>query len=140
MKVIKAFPPNYRMINDAFAVRGKPVIFCWGDTIFNPAGVAVGPALLAHESVHSVRQKADPCGVSGWWARYVADPAFRLAEEIPAHRAEFRYWRGQATADRQVKGFRSAADFHLLQIAQRLASPLYGSLISLAEAKVLIAA
>jgi hypothetical protein len=108
MRVIKAFPPNYRMINDAFAVRGKPVIFCYGDTIYNPSGIAVGPALLAHETVHSVRQKADPFGISGWWARYVVDPAFRLAEEIPAHQAEFNYWQRQAEPDRAVMGFRSA--------------------------------
>lgn len=140
MKVIKAFPPNYQAINDAFNVRGRNVIFCYGDRIYNPAGVMVGPDLVAHESVHSEQQKAYFDSVEAWWGRYIADPAFRLAEEIPAHQAEFKYWRQHASADRPVKGFRSAADFHLLSIAQRLAGPLYGRLISLTEAKKLLVA
>lgn len=50
MKVVKAFPPNYQAINDAFSVRGKSVIFCYGDRIYNPSGVAVGPDLIARTS------------------------------------------------------------------------------------------
>ncbi len=140
MKVIKAFPPNYQAINDAFNVRGRGVIFCYGDRIYNPAGVAVGPDLIAHESVHADRQKAFAGGVDAWWKAYIADPAFRLAEEIPAHVAEFKYWQRQPGADRPVKGYRTAADFHLVTIALRLAGPLYGRLISLTEAKSLLVA
>lgn len=138
MKVVKAFPPNYAAINAAFGVRGRAVIFCYGDRIYNPAGVAVGPDLVAHETVHSERQEKFAGGVEGWWRDYIADPAFRLAEEIPAHIAEFRYWLAGAGADRPVRGFRSAAEFHRLQIAQRLAGPLYGRLVSLGDAKSLL--
>jgi hypothetical protein len=140
MKVIKAFPPNYQAINDAFNVRGQPVIFCYGDRIYNPAGVVVTPALIAHENVHSERQKQHAGGVEGWWAQYIADPAFRLAEEIPAHQAEFKHWARQAGADRPVKGFRSLTEFYRLQIAQRLAGRLYGQLMTLSDAKALLAA
>jgi hypothetical protein len=138
MKVVKAFPPNYRAINDAFNVRGKNVIFCYGDRIYNPAGIMVGQDLVAHESVHSERQKAYAGGVESWWQHYIADPAFRLAEEIPAHQAEFQYWTRQPGADRPVKGFRSGAEFHRLQIAQRLAGTLYGRLLRLSEAMVAV--
>lgn len=138
MKVIKAFPPNYQAINDAFDVRGKGVIFCYGDRIYNPSGVAVGPDLVTHEQVHSERQQAHAGGVEDWWRHYIADPAFRLAEEIPAHQAEFRYWLRQPGADRPVKGFRSAAEFRRLHIAQRLAGPLYGRLLTVSDAKSLL--
>jgi len=113
MKILTTFPPNYREISTAFGVRGRGVIFCYGDTIYNPMRVEVGPELIAHESVHSGRQNGSP---EVWWRRYIADPQFRLDEEIPAHRAEYL-----------VSG-------RLEDIARRLASPLYGSLISIERA------
>lgn len=140
MKVIKAFPPNYRAINDAFNVRGRNVIFCYGDRIYNPFGVVVGPDLRLHEKIHSLRQLDYAGGVENWWSQYIADSAFRLAEEIPAHQAELAYWRSRADAQSPVKGFRSAFEFHRLQIAQRLAGPLYGGLISVPDAKLLLSA
>lgn len=138
MKVVKAFPPNYQAINAAFGVRGRGVIFCYGDRIYNPSGVVVGPELVIHEKVHSERQQACAGGVETWWRDYIADPAFRLAEEIPAHQAEFAYWLARADADRPVRGFRSAAEYHRLAIAQRLSGPLYGRLLTLSAATALL--
>ena len=66
MKTLFLFPPNYRAINKAFSVRGKPVIFCYGDTIYNPTRITVTPSLVAHEGVHSRQQGEDP---RGWFAR-----------------------------------------------------------------------
>lgn len=113
MKILTMFPPNYWQINAAFNVRGRPVIFCYGDTIYNPKRIKVGPDLIAHESVHSVQQDRDP---AAWWQRYIDDPRFRLHEEIAAHRAEYR-----------VSGERH-------EIARRLSSGLYGNLISFDQA------
>ncbi|MGY4295389.1 hypothetical protein ACVWXN_003484 [Bradyrhizobium sp. i1.4.4] len=138
MKIVKAFPPNFGAINAAFNVRGKPVIFCYGDRIYNPAGVVVGADLVAHESVHSKRQEAYTGGVTAWWDRYIADAEFRLAEEIPAHQAEFAYWCQRKDADQPVRGFRSFRDLHLSQIAHRLSGALYGGLIGLSEARHLL--
>jgi hypothetical protein len=140
MKVVTTFPPNYREINDAFNVRGQPVIFCYGGRIYNPLRVQVGPDLIAHESVHSHRQLAFAGGPVAWWQLYIADPAFRLEEELPAHQAEYRYWVGRPGMDRPVRGYRSELAFRQLSIARRLASPLYGAMISLAEALRLVAA
>jgi hypothetical protein len=137
MKVVTTFPPNYREVNAAFNVRGKPVIFCYGDRIYDPEHTGVGPDLVAHEQVHSVRQGHDP---AAWWKHYIESPEFRLAEEIPAHQAEYQFWAQRTCAGAPVKGFRSELAFHHLWIAKRLASPLYGSLISLTEAKALVAA
>jgi hypothetical protein len=113
MKILTLFPPNYAAINRTFRCRGKRVIFCYGDTIYNPSRVVVGPELIAHERVHSGQQNGKP---SEWWQRYIDDPAFRLSQEIPAHAAEYR-----------VSG-------RLEDVARRLCSPLYGNLISFERA------
>lgn len=123
-------PPLWDLIDETFDVAGKGVIFAWGDTIFNPWHVPIGPELLAHEAVHGARQGDD---IEGWWRRYCADPAFRLAEEIPAHVAEYRKHIDLAP-NRAAR--RSALSF----VASRLADPLYGGLISVGRAKQVIAA
>ena len=116
-------------IDRAFNVAGKPVIFAWGDTIYNPEGVPLSKELHAHEEIHGARQLAHLpddehlAGVEGWWQRYIADAGFRLLEEIPAHHAEYRAFckRHAGTSARQNA---------LRAIASKLASPLYGGLVS----------
>lgn len=127
MKIIAAYPPNYAEIKAAFgAVVCRPgVIFTYGKAIYCPSG-RVTPQLVAHEHVHSLRQGDDP---EGWWRRYISDRAFRLAEEIPAHQAEYR---AHGLLSRNLRRFTLAT------IAKRLSSPLYGSLISFEDAKVRI--
>lgn len=123
-KTLYLFPPNYHDINRAFDVRGKPIIFAYGDTIYNPSRIKLPPQLIAHEAVHQARQGNNP---RGWWERYIAEPAFRLDEEIPAHIAEYK-----------VMADRADCEIYLFRIAGRLASPLYGSLISAERARAVI--
>lgn len=131
MKVAVARPPNFERIAAVFPRAGNPgVIFAFGDTIFNPSGGEITPALFAHEGVHGERQGSDP---EAWWERYLADKAFRLAEEIPAHQAEYRTFCAQGHG-------RTERRRYLAIIAGRLASPLYGHLIGFAEAKEVIQA
>ena len=120
VRVLHLFPPNYRKIVEQFDVRGKPIIFAYGSAIFNPQKVEIPPQLMRHEEIHLMRQGGDP---EGWWDRYIAEPAFRFAEELPAHVAEY-----QAT----LAHFRAAALDH---VATKLASPLYGNLITVADAR-----
>lgn len=121
-KVLFLFPPNYGAINAAFKVRGQPVIFAYGDAIYNPSKMKIPPELLVHEAVHLRRQDGDP---ATWWARYIKEPRFRLEEEIPAHAAEYR--------DLCARGLE-----RITHIAERLASPLYGGLVDFDTAKHLI--
>jgi hypothetical protein len=133
-RIIYDVPPMYDEIDTVFAVRGKPVIFAWGDKVYMP-GQACGlsKALTAHEAVHCVRQLKYPGGVEAWWRRYMADPQFRLDEEIPAHRAEL------AVLQAKAKG--PSMRIHALsRTAARLAAPLYGNLITIADAKKALAA
>jgi hypothetical protein len=122
MKILYLYPPNFREIQRAFNVRGKPVLFAYGNAIYNPSRVHVPPELVIHETVHSERQGQDP---KGWWGSYIADRGFRLEEEARAHSAENRHL---LTTGRD----------HLELLAERLSSPLYGSLCDLETARKLI--
>ncbi len=128
MKISTEFPPNYEVLKAKFNP-GKSAIFTYGDTIYNPSGGVLTPELLAHEAVH-IRQQAE--GVEAWWVRYMEDAQFRLEQELEAHRIEY-----QAFCAR-VKDRNKRAVF-LSQIATRLASPMYGRVITSREASRLIA-
>lgn len=129
MRVINGRPPLFDEIDAAFNVRGKPILFSWGDVIYRPQGTAapVHPSLVAHEQAHGARQGTG-AEVERWWRRYIADPEFRLAEEIIGHRAEFEHLcRGAAgRLDRRR---------YLAIVAAKLAAPLYGRLITTDAAK-----
>lgn len=120
-------PPIFETIVRVFPFAANPdVVFAWGDIIY--ARVAnVHPAILAHEAVHGERQSGD---LVGWWARYLVDPAFRLAEEIPAHVAEYAWWKAH--------GNRHERRAYLELIAKRLASPLYGSMTTRSHAETIL--
>lgn len=117
MQIVYAFPPNIELIRRAFPLEGRTdVIFCYGDRIYNPHGVPVTPALDAHETVHSVRQGADP---DGWWAQYIADRKFRFDEEARAHAAEYRVLCADARC-------RQERQLILASMVKKLGAPLYG--------------
>lgn len=126
MKIVADYPPNISEIRKVFPITAG-VIFAWGDTIFSPDGIDVPPELIEHEEIHGQRQKGDP---EGWWEQYLTDPAFRLAEEVPAHQAEFLWIMKNANRSDRRKA--------LIQISNRLSSPLYGRIIRPKEAKKLI--
>lgn len=123
MKVLTLFPPNYGAINKAFNIRGKPVIFTYGQTIFNPSRIKITPELMVHEEVHCRQQGSDP---DTWWLDYIDNAEFRLREELEAHRAEYAFMRAQ------LDGKAVSRALHL--IASRLCSPMYGGMIDYDEA------
>lgn len=130
MKIIVARPPLFGRIDEKFKIAGKPVIFAFGDVIYNPENVVVPPELVKHEEVHSQRQGDNPLG---WWTRYIDDQRFRFDEELPAHRAEYRAYCSN-TDDRE----RRARALHV--VAMKLSAKLYGNMITYGDAKRAIAA
>lgn len=120
MEVKFEYPPMWQEINDVFHVEGQPVIYAWDDIIYNPMKIVIPQELIDHEGVHSVRQEGKP---EEWWKEYLVDPEFRLAEEIPAHQAEY------VSFCNRNKDRNKRAQF-LFTIAQRLSGPLYKNLIS----------
>ena len=130
IRIVGGRPPNFEAIAAVFPeAKRDGVIFTYGDTIYVAGTVApnLSPALRAHEAMHSQRQ-AMIGGPALWWDRYLADADFRLKEELIAHRAEY------GTVRQTVKDRNHVAQ-HLHQIASRLASKLYGNMMTLAEAK-----
>lgn len=116
MNFARARPPNFDDVAAVFDVRGKPVLFAYGDTIYAPSGVTtVAPHLMAHETAHSLRQGGDP---EGWWKKYLTDPEFRLDEEKIGHMAEYQNLcaRFPSRSDRRR---------HISLVASRLSSALY---------------
>jgi hypothetical protein len=123
-------PPVYERCDAQFKIAGKPILFAWGDTIFNPEGVEIPPELFAHEAVHGKRQLN--IGIEHWWDRYLDFPVFRFAEEELAHRAEY-----QAYARRHPNPRKRM--LVLDAIAERLSGPLYGNLVTFADARAVVA-
>ena len=125
MRIIQAFPPNW---DDIVKVLKPPpnVIICYAPAVYIPAGGTLTPSLEAHEGVHLLQQGNSP---ATWWIRYLHDLDFRLAQEVPAHAAEYNMAIASG-ASRQVR--RS----ELKQIAKRLSGPLYGKLITFKQARL----
>ena len=127
MEIIKDYPPLFDEIDAKFHVRGRDIIYAWGDRIYAPLGGDIPPQLMAHEKIHCARQGDD---AEGWWRRYIADAAFRLDEEVLAHRIEYEVL--------AVGGNRQRRRGVLLRTARRMAAPLYGPMCSVKQAKRLI--
>jgi len=126
--IVIEYPPMYEQIADKFDLHPSDgVIFSWGDVIYNPGDIDVGPELLAHELAHGRRQGTSKVKIIKWWRKYMDEQRFRLNEEIYGHRAEYEYL--MANGNRHER--RSA----LKHTASRLAAPLYGSMITQADAK-----
>ncbi len=129
-EVCVAYPPMYEEIQAEFGLkRDAAVIFSWGSIIYNPMGMELNGALLAHEAVHGQRQGDTATSIVDWWTKYLDDDLFRLREEIPAHVAEYLWWVNNGNRRER----RSARD----RIARKLADPLYkyGHRMGVAEAK-----
>ena len=110
----------------------KPILWSWGDKIYNPMDVDIPRELLAHEAVHGARQGFAEAQILDWWGHYLSSPAVRLEEEILAHREEWRTYRRRNVG--------KDCGVMLEAIAERLASPLYGKLITRDGARLAILA
>lgn len=129
MNIILGVPPMFDQIVRAFPeAKDHGVIFSWGNAIYNPDGVLLPAELLAHEAVHRSRQGLTEAGIRRWWEFYIKSPEFRLEEEIPAHRAEYRKF-CQRNKNRELR------PQFLDQVVERLSGPLYGNLISARDAR-----
>lgn len=125
-------PPIYEQALKVFGELARNAIFSWGEVIYNPSGLSISSALIAHEEVHGQRQGIHEAGIFSWWLKYLSFASFRLAEEIPAHQAEYEHY---CTERRRTRNQRR---FYLKTIAQRLSGPLYGNLITFDKAVELI--
>jgi len=127
VNVVRGTPPNYAAIVAVFpAAQREGVIFTYGDTVYVNGNPNIPPQLKAHEAVHIDQQNQYFGGPAAWWDNYLTNPAFRLEQELVAHRAEYRTLK-------HLNREQAARSLHF--IAARLASPLYGGMIGIREAK-----
>jgi len=126
LRIIKDFPPNYEAICEAFPIvrQRKGTIFTYGDACYVPYGGVLTYHLRIHELTH-VRQQ-EKIGVVEWWNRYLIDHQFRLTQEAEAYGRQYR----------AMTKMEKVNNFH--RIASDLASPMYGSIVTVDEAKQLI--
>lgn len=132
--LIRARPPNFDAIAARFPMASHHgVCFAYGPVVYSPDLARLPPEIVQHELTHCRRQLAHPGGVEAWWQRYLTDHAFTLAEEAPAHHAEWlAVLRGVPlpSASRQRR-MRAA-------IAERLSGPLYDHAITMHDALALL--
>ena len=126
MRIEIARPPLYANIHAVFPKK-HGIIYCHGDTIYNPDAIHISAALQQHEETHSEQQGETPLW---WWGEDIADPKFRYMQEAPANVQEFAWHKEHS--NRRTR--RSA----LKQISMRLSSNLYGNLCTRAAAERMI--
>lgn len=140
MKIIKAYPPNFAELKQAFPIiAGKQgVLYSWGDRVYNPSGGVIPVQLLHHEATHYNQQvEMRHVGenledvVKRWWEMYIHSMAFRILMEVPAHVAEYRMFMEHTKSPKARKRY-------LADISSRLSGPLYGHLFTEQEAQRLI--
>ena len=129
MKIVKEFPPNIEAIRAKFPLKGSE-IFCWGDIIYSPSTDRLPTWLIMHESVHT-RQQKEIGGTEIWWERYLKDTKFRFEQELEAHQVEYRSFCELARE-------RVRRRIYLKIVARKLASPMYGRMVTFEKAKKLI--
>ena len=99
-------PPIYDDVVEAVGELPDGVIFCWGREIYIPGSAELTDHLAIHEAVHSFQQDDEP---EEWWGRYLEDEDFRLAQELQAHRWEYRWMRKQVPINMRRPVIRSLA-------------------------------
>ena len=132
-EVICDFPPIYPKISERFGIVGRrDIVFSFGPQLYNPYGCHISDAILAHEAVHGGRQGAGVEQILNWWTRYMEDRLFRFVEETHAHRAEYRWLAAHAPRRDRRRA--------LKEVSLKLAAPLYGSLVTPAQARRVLSA
>lgn len=127
LEVVDARPAIFDKIVAVFPGAAEPgVVFAYGGKIFAPGARKVSREIDAHERVHIARQ-GDDC--DAWWDRYLRGADFRFEEELVAHAAEYK-----AFCRHCIDPVKRHA--RRLAVARKLASPLYGSLITVEQAAI----
>lgn len=133
MSIVVGDPPNLAEISAVFPTVStrfqRGIIFCYGDTIYNPCGRPIPRELLAHEATHSLQQR--DYGRDWWWLEYLDNPELRLEWELEAHQIEYESYCTQGYG-------RVYRRRYLAMEAERLSGALYSGLLKKDEAKRLI--
>ncbi len=128
MEIRREQPPNIEKIRAKLAP-DENTCFTYEDIIYAPNltdAAQIEDHLALHEEIHSHQQRE--LGAVGWWDKYLEDPAFRLEEELLAYSAQYAFVCKKDIPAVVKKNF-------LGRIAQDLASPIYGNLLTQGQAE-----
>ena len=114
----------YEEICNAIGTPPPTAIYAYGDTIYNPSGENIPEDVIAHEEIHELQQGNDP---ADWWSKYLADPDFRLDQELEAYRHQYKF------IQRWNKD-RERHHFYLEHMARTLSGAIYGNLLTMQDA------
>lgn len=124
-------PEIYPRIQAAFGdVWDKGVLITYGDTVHVKKG-GLSPDLRDHEQVHIDRQAIYPGGGAAWWDEYLANPKFRLDEELIAYQKQAKYIRAMVSNPRKQEE-------KLEWIRKCLSDSSYGNMVTYEEIRNLI--
>jgi len=123
MKIVKDYPPNYKLLKKVFALH-KGIVFTYGNTIYNPDNGPIDGPLITHEETHSKQQGNNP---EKWWLRYIVDADFRFVQELEAYQNQYKHFC-------KIKKDRNTRNRFLNLIASVLSSDMYGNICSIQEA------
>lgn len=131
MKIINERPPIYEAVLMA-GLRFNPerTFFAYHDAIYNPAGIEISEDVKAHEAVHLAQQE-EAGGAEIWWSRYLSEPLFRIDQEADAYATQYAFICS-------FVGDRNQRVRILLDLARKLAGPMYGSMITVSAAQKMI--
>ena len=127
MRIVQEQPPFIDELGKVFRLP-ESVVFTFGEIVYNPSGRDIDLPLMRHEEVHSKQQGEDP---GKWWKRYIADPAFRLSQEIPAYKVQYKEMK------KYIKD-RNKLSAYAMALARDLSGDIYGRMIKADEAYKLI--
>ena len=128
-KILEIDPPNIEEIRKVLPDSELPTCYAYGDTIYNPKKVKVGPDLLIHELKHLEAQGYTVEGAKEWWKFYLEDKKFRLDEELKGYGAQLKYIKHNYNN----KIYKTI----LFKIADALSSSMYGKLVTFQQAETL---
>lgn len=112
-----------------FRINVERTFWTYGETLYNPGGIAIRPDIIAHEEQHMRQQAA--IGKDEWWKRYLAEPRFRLEQEAEAYGVQYRFYC-------KTVGDRNAHARFLHMVAGQLSGPLYQIAVSQQQARTMI--
>lgn len=134
MKEKNIFPPNFKEISEVFDIKGRALVFTYGDYIYNPYSFSLSEDLIVHETVHSEQQKrlcgpSEPAskGAELWWGLYIQDRKFRYEQELEAYRKQYAFVKSRVGDRNQVAKF-------LHEIACDFSSGIYGHIVTYPKA------
>lgn len=124
MKTSPELPPNYADIEGAFHPDLSRVVITYGDTVYN-VKEPLSPDLMLHEQTHVEQQGDNP---KAWWDKYIADPEFRLDQELEAYGKQYAF-------AKKIMKDRNFLYRFLFGIAADLSSSMYGRILTHGQAE-----